>query len=134
MLTFVYACMVFTWACIISYYDLISRCILPRIREYKHFYRHMFQISCVLYPAYAKKKKKKTRQLFLLHIQEDYSLTFAKLPFAFNSYLSLTHFLKPSPTLSHKINLSEEGVRGSSAGLSDLMETFGPHTIVKTDV
>lgn len=89
----------------------------PPIREYKHFYKHMFQIRS----AHAKKKKKKKKKAPTVprshaHLQEHSSLTFAKLPFAFNPYLSLTCFLKPPPTLSREMNLFEEGVRGSGAG------------------
>lgn len=42
------ACMVFTWACIISYYNLISRCVFPSENINSQCYKHMFQIICVL--------------------------------------------------------------------------------------
>lgn len=38
----------FTWACIISYYNAISRYIFPSENINSQFYKHMFQIICVL--------------------------------------------------------------------------------------
>lgn len=48
VLTFEYVCMVLSWACIISYYNLISRFIFPSENINSQFYKHMFQIIPVL--------------------------------------------------------------------------------------
>lgn len=58
--------MVFTWACIISYYNLISRCIFPSENINSQFYKHMFQIICVL--THTIVQHAKTGQLFLVRI------------------------------------------------------------------
>ena len=68
VLTFVYACMVFTRACIISYYNLISGYIFPSENINSQFYQtHVPDYLCA-YPAQQYTMYKRGQLLPLVHI------------------------------------------------------------------